>query len=473
MSLPVSRLVCSGCGAEPQLDDPYPFRCPNAGSGDGVDHVLRHRLDASAVPFPSSSSLLESPFVRYRELLHPYHAAIAGGMPDAAYCELVRDLDARVAAVDGHGFAATPLVRSAALGEALGLGDRGGVWVKDETGNVSGSHKARHLFAVLLQLELAEALGWVDPAARPDLAIASCGNAALAAAVLAAAGRRVLHVFVPPDADPAVVARLEQLGALIEVCKRREGEPGDPTYLRLLEALAGGALPFTCQGNLNGLAVEGGLTLGYEIVSELAADGVELDRLVVQVGGGALASACYEALEDACSLGVLESLPRLDTVQTDGAWPLRRAFEELVAGVDDGDPYGAVHYASRHRDEFMWPWESEPHSIAHGILDDETYDWLAVVEGMLVSGGAALVVGEKTLAEANALGRETTGIDVDPTGTAGLAGLLALRTAGKLADDERVAVLFTGATRAAPSPDEERNDDEKLRRQGHPVAQGL
>ena len=39
----------------------------------------------------------------------------------------------------------------------------GGVWVKDETGNVSGSHKARHLFDVLLQLEVAERLSWADP----------------------------------------------------------------------------------------------------------------------------------------------------------------------------------------------------------------------------------------------------------------------------------------------------------------------
>ena len=79
----------------------------------------------------------------------------------------------------------------------------------------------------------------------------------------------------------------------------------------------------------------------------------------------------------------------------------------------------------------MWPWEQEPHSVAHGILDDETYDWLAVVEGMLATGGSPLVVGEQTLAHANALAREATGIDVDPTGSAGLAGLLALRDAGR------------------------------------------
>jgi threonine synthase len=119
----------------------------------------------------------------------------------------------------------------------------------------------------------------------------------------------------------------------------------------------------------------------------------------------------------------------------------------------------------------MWPWEEEPRSVAHGILDDETYDWLAVVEGMLETGGEALVVDEPSLEAANALACETTGIDVDHTGSAGLAGLLDLRARGRVADDEKVAVLFTGAVRTALT--ERRERDEELPGTRHPVAEGL
>jgi threonine synthase len=464
MTVVASRLVCAGCGAVPAANEPYPFRCPNAVSGDGADHVLRRELDVNAAWFPLSREE-RNPFLRYRTLLHPYHVAAAHGFSDAEFCTLVRDLDVQIAAVDGHGFEVTPFSRADELSGELGFSADGGVWVKDETGNVSGSHKARHLFGVLLQLEIAERLGWVDPLERPPLAIASCGNAALAAGVLAAAAGRELTVFVPTDADAAVTARLGVLGATVVACPRAEGSSGDPTYERLLEAIAAGALPFTCQGNLNGLAVEGGMTLGYELVSDLDAADVALDRLVVQVGGGALASACFESMTDARALGRLRFPPRIDTVQTEGAAPLARAFG-LVRRR-------GLAYAVRHRGEFMWPWENEPHSIAHGILDDETYDWLAVCEAMLSTGGSPLVVDEETLVRANVLARATTGIDVDPTGSSGLAGLMALFAAGAVGPDERVAVLFTGVTRDTRTDATERSRDEKLPRQGHPVAQGV
>jgi hypothetical protein len=110
---------------------------------------------------------------------------------------------------------------------------------------------------------------------------------------------------------------------------------------------------------------------------------------------------------------------------------------------------GALADARRHRSRVMWTWEREPRSIARGILDDETYDWAAVVEGLLHTGGWPIVVSDAALEEANDLAVRTTGIPVDHTGSAGLAGLLGLRRAapGSVRPDERVAVIFSGARR--------------------------
>ena len=439
-------MVCSGCGAVSDPAEPFPFCCPHA--GDGGDHVLRRALDFDALEFPLDDPEPD-PFIRFRSFSYAYQVARAHGMGDEAFVALVRRLDGEVARVDGGGFSVTPFATWPALGERVGL--CGELWVKDETGNVAGSHKARHLFGLLVYLEVGERLGLAGAAARPDLAIASCGNAALAAAVVAAAGRRRLHVFIPVDADPAIVARLTALGCVVHVCPREPDVPGDPTFAALQAALATGALPFTCQGSENGLAIEGGETIGYEMITGLAEAGAALDDVVVQVGGGALASAVAAAFAEAVTLGVLPRAPRLHTVQTEGAWPLKRAYDLVAARVPAGcGPVtlrAILRDAARRRSSFMWPWESAPRSIASGLLDDETHDWLAVVEAMLATGGQPVVVSEDALARANALAVEVTGSPVDPTGTAGLAGLAELRERGVISPDARVALLFTGVSR--------------------------
>ncbi|MFL5273053.1 MAG: pyridoxal-phosphate dependent enzyme [Anaeromyxobacteraceae bacterium] len=394
-----------------------------------MDHLLAPR--PVAVAWPSESE--PHPFLRYRALLSPYRVARALGLPDAAWSDLVGALDEALVRVDGRGFRVTPLARAPALARAAGI--PGELWVKDETGNVSGSHKARHLMGVMLYLRVLAAarLPMAEGLRARRLAIASCGNAALAAAVVARAADWPLDVFIPPDASAAVVRRLRDLGALITVCERRQGEAGDPCYLRFREAVAAGAIPFGVQGPDDGLAVEGGRTLAYELVDGLRAAAAAPEALFVQVGGGALASAVGQGFADAARLGAIGKAPRLVAVQTEGCAPLARAWERLGATP--------LTEAARARSRFMWAWETAPASVAHGILDDETYDWLSIAAAMRATGGAPLVVGEEALTRAHALARAHTGIPVSATGTAGLAGALAARPAGG------VIVIFSGVER--------------------------
>jgi threonine synthase len=118
--------------------------------------------------------------------------------------------------------------------------------------------------------------------------------------------------------------------------------------------------------------------------------------------------------------------------------------------VDPGAIHGGLRRVAHLRSRYMWPWETEPLSVAHGILDDETYDWLAVTRAMLLTGGRSLVVDEAALLEANAVARTITGIDADETGTAGVAGLLALGAAGLLSPAESVAVVLSGVRHTQP-----------------------
>ncbi len=462
MPTPLVSLTCSGCGREASLRDPWPFRCAAATPGDDIDHVLVRRI-SPAVAFPEAPQ--GNPYGSFAELMSPLHRARALGLPDDAVRQIVEDLDAALVAVDGVGFSPTPWVQQPALAEQLGV-PRISLWAKDETANVSGSHKARHLMGVMVHLLVAERAGVASALTRPPLAIASCGNAALAAGVVAAAARWPLQVFVPTDADPPVLARLERLGATVTVCPR-DDVPGDPCYRAFVAAVQAGALPFSVQGSDNGLAVEGGLTLGYELADQIRRGPGGLDLLVVQVGGGALGSACVHALRDAVEREVIPAMPRLCTVQTESAWPLRRAYlrvAQRLLGADptDDDPRAvaerlrtvprpavdaALHHAATHRGTYMWPWDGVPHSVAHGILDDETYDWHALVDGMISTGGWPLVVDEPTLVQAHRAVSHSTAVPASPTATAGVAGVLAMARAGCLQDGQTVGVLLTGRTR--------------------------
>lgn len=390
---------CAVCGRDVPIETPLIWRCPAAGPDD-PRHVL-HLAEAEAPPvgvFDGGGN----PFHLAGPYLAWWRFAAAHGLSDAACHALTEEVAAD--------FPITPYRRSEVLSDALGIG----VVVKDETVGVAGSHKARFLVSALLHLRACEELGILTE--RPPLAIASCGNAALAAATLA---RRVdwpVRVFVPEWMNPWFAERMDELGAEIVRCRRRPADPpGDPAIWRFREAVAAGAIPFSVQGPENAWCLDGGRTIGWEMRS------IPIDRVMVQVGGGALA---------ACVGRGLGPDVRLHAVQAAGCAPLAGAWER-ARRIDD---------PARHWSEVMIPWEN-PTSIADGILDDETYDWVAVVDVMERSGGGPIVVAEDDLVAANELAR-AAGFRPSPTGSAGLAGLMVV--ADRIGPDETVAVVMSG-----------------------------
>lgn len=395
---------CAVCGAGVDVAEAFPWRCPNASAADPF-HVL-HLVDDGSVADPIDDP---NPFVRFGPRLAWWAFGRRSGLSDHDCAELTRSA--------AGGFFETPFGRNESLSEEIGAD----VWVKDETHNVAGSHKARHLVSILLHLRVAERVGLLPH--RPPLAIASCGNAAIAAATLARESAWPLDVFVPTWMSARVGAELTRLGARIHTCERRPGDPpGDPAMLRFREAVAAGAIPFTVQGPENALCLDGGRTLGWEISERI--DPTLAWRALIQVGGGALA---------ACVGNGLGAEVRLDTVQAAGCAPLAAAWERAAAH----------DRPERHWREVMQVWP-DPRSLADGILDDETYDWIADVRAMQASGGRPIVAAETEIVAAHALAR-AAGFDVSATGSAGLAGALAVRD--ELVPDERLIVVMSGVAR--------------------------
>ena len=134
--------------------------------------------------------------------------------------------------------------------------------------------------------------------------------------------------------------------------------------------------------------------------------------------------------------------------------------------------------AAAHRSDYMWPWEEEPKSIATGSSTTRRTTGAPWSRACSPPADRQWWWTNARCWEANDLAVEATGIPVDPTGSSGLAGLMALAAEGLIGDDERVAVLFTGSNvgrseRSGPDVEGEVPTDEELRGPGHPVAEGL
>jgi threonine dehydratase len=313
---------------------------------------------------------------------------------------------------------------------------------------------------------------------------------------VARAGGYTLHAYVPEDVNPTVDAMLAERGAVVEKFGRSENQSGDPCYLAFSRDLGQkGYVPFSCSGTDNWSNIEGGETLGLETILQLERMDEAPDHAVVQVGGGALGRSLVKAFQEARMLGLVHSMPRIHACQSEGGFPFVRAYclalgriaekaglafdlaydrnaEPLdqLAAVREFQEYRGDQVAeladyarenfSGHavretladmafkRGDFMWPWDGgAPESLAHGILDDETYDWFHLLAGMLETGGRAVVIGEKPIAEAALQVNKYAAGSVCPTGAAGVAGLMELKRLGAVSPEEKTLVLFTGTTR--------------------------
>ena len=190
--------------------------------------------------------------------------------------------------------------------------------------------------------------------ARPPLAIASCGNAAIAAATLAAAGR-VADRRVRADVGRAGGARAARVARRAASTRAR----GGPTTRRATRACTGSGRPSppgrcrsACRDRRTRCASTAGARSG----------GRWLPSSSISTASSSRSAAARWRRARGWGLG---PDVRLDAVQTAGCAPLARALALAVA--DPGASWPTV----------MRPWD-DPHSAADGILDDETYDWLGV-----------------------------------------------------------------------------------------------
>ena len=265
------------------------------------------------------------------------HEERAVGLPiDAA---AVRAAQARIAG----DIRRTPLWRLP--GAALGL-RCAEVWLKLEQLQLSGSFKARGMFNRLRSAAAAGAL----PAA--GVAIASGGNAGIAAATAARALGVRCEVFVPELTTAAKRERLAALGAQVVV--------GGAAYVDALAACerrrrASGALAMHAYDQPEVVAGAGTLML------EIEEDAGLPDRVLVSVGGGGLVAGIAAWCAGRARVEALEPVraPTLHAARAAGA-PVDVEVSGLAADSLGARRIGAI----------AWP-ITQAHVAAGHLLEDD------------------------------------------------------------------------------------------------------
>lgn len=299
----------------------------------------------------------------------------------------------------------TPLLLAERLGDRHGFRD---LWIKDESGNPTGSFKARGLSAALSK---ARELG------HARVVVPTAGNAGGAAAAYAARAGMDCRVFMPEDTRPLFAEECRRYGAevtlvpgLIDACGRAAAE---------LAARDGWHDVSTLKEPYR---VEGKKTMGYEIAESF---GWELpDAIVYPTGGGTGLIGMWKAFEEMEELGWIGGKrPRMISVQAAGCAPIPKAFAEGK--------------------EVSEKWE-DARTEASGLRVPKAFADFLVLRALRESGGDAVAVTDEEMREACEEMGAREGLFAAPEGGAAWAATKALAAAGRLDPLSRIVVFNTG-----------------------------
>ena len=303
----------------------------------------------------------------------------------------------------GEGF--TPLLPARRLGALRGLPR---LFIKDESGNPTGSFKARGLS---LAVSMAKALG------ATDICLPSAGNAGSAAAAYAAKGGLKAHVFVPRDAPRVFIMEAESYGADVHKVPGLITDAGRVCAERAREAGW-----YECATLKEPYRVEGKKTMGYELAEQM---GWKLpDAILYPTGGGTGLIGMWKAFQEMEAMGFVgPGRPRMYAVQAEGCAPIVKAF------IED-------------REEAPM-WEGAK-TLAYGIRVPKALGDFLILRALRESHGAGVTVSDPEIVQGVKDACAQEGLFMAPEGGACVAALRKLKASGQINADDNVVLFNTG-----------------------------
>ncbi len=300
----------------------------------------------------------------------------------------------------------TPLQHSTAVGPDMGMSH---LYFKDESGNPTGSFKARGLAVAVSR---AKELG------IKRVIIPTAGNAGSAVAAYAARAGLQCKVIMPKDVPAPFLVDTTYFGAEIELVDGTIKDCG----ARAAE-LARTEGWFSMATLKEPYRIEGKKTMGYELAEQFSYD--LPDVIIYPTGGGTGLIGMWKAFDEMEKMGWTgRRRPRLVSVQAEGCAPIVRAFD---SGKD-------------HAEEVV-----NPATDAAGLRVPSAIGDFLMLRAIRETSGCAVAVSDAELMRDTKLLSSQEGIFSSPEGGASLAGLRRLLDRKLVQSDERVVVFITGS----------------------------
>ena len=297
----------------------------------------------------------------------------------------------------------TPLLRAKKFADDVNL------WIKDESLNPTQSFKAR---GMSVAVSMAKYLG------AKKLAVPSAGNAGGALAAYAARAGLEAYILMPRDTPRANIIECREVGAHVELIDGLITDCGAEIALR--KEKEGW---FDISTLKEPYRVEGKKTLGYELAEQL--NWQLPDVIIYPTGGGTGLIGMWKAFDEMEALGWIgHKRPRMFAVQASGCAPIVRAFD---AGQNFASEFAGAH------------------TIASGLRVPKAVGDFLILKILRQSSGGAIAVDDEEMIRVGREAGASEGLFVCPEAAACFAALKRLRSAERIASDERVVIFNTGS----------------------------
>jgi threonine synthase len=379
-ALAAIRITCMDCVTLHPADIAVTV-CPKCGGLLDVEIPLDSRISAESIGGGLTASLRTSGVWRYRALLP--------AIPESAI----------VSRAEGN----TPLYWDDRLAGYAGM--TGGFGVKHEGHNPTASFKDR---GMTVGVSHAKAVG------AKIVACASTGNTSASLASYAAAAGMASLVLIPEGKISG-----GKLGQTIAYGARVVQVRGDfDEALAVLRELTAAHDVYLCN-SVNPFRMEGQKTIVFEALEQMGWQAP--DWIALPGGNLGNTAAVGKALHEAYTVGLIDRMPRVATIQAAGAAPFSAYF---ASGWDNYEPVSAETIATAIK-------IGNPASTSRARRTIER------------TGGVVTTVSDAEIMDAKAA-IDRVGIGCEPASAASLAGTRRLVAEGVIAPDATVVGIVTG-----------------------------